>query len=163
MNLSRINDWLLVGQTPENEADLEQLFREGVTAIINCRIEHDDAPLLKSYIQSFDLRYLNDGVPDWTDQVPLGKQPLPVSFFEQAIQFFPLPCSPAETVLSHCTMGFNRSMTLAYFFLRASGMDATHAMLLLMEKRPEGGLWNWGADIEWRKDAEAALKELGYI
>lgn len=162
MNYNHITDQIWVGSAIETATDVQQLMTDPKgppTRIIDCRIEQDDAHLLLGV----NVKYLWDGIPDWTDKVPLGLEPIPDSFFKQGLDFWmPYRDNPREIVLIHCSAGINRSATLAYAFLLAEGKSRGDSIALLNVKRPLT-LWNTFMDHPWRENAETALRRLGYV
>jgi hypothetical protein len=161
MNYNKITNQIWVGSAIETASDVQQLMSDPQgppTRIIDCRIECDDAHLLLG----INVKYLWDGIPDWTDKVVLDRQPIPDSFFKQGLDFWmPFRGTESEKVLIHCSAGINRSATLAYAFLLAGGMSKLDSIALLNEKRPPT-LWNTFMDHPWRECAENSLRDLGY-
>lgn len=158
MDFSRICDNLLVGTTPETETDVQLLLNEGVTHVINCRDDVDDAKLF-----SGRFRYLWNGTPDWNPSAPFGGEPKPASWFEKSIEFWYGPRNdPQNRLLVHCSAGVNRSATTAWMLLRSLQIDGADADIIIDTHRP-AATWGTIADHPWRNDAETALRMLGYI
>jgi hypothetical protein len=154
---------LWVGSAIADKTDIDDLRRDvKPTRIINCRIEFDDAPLLRLAGLPADLTfYLWDGVKDWTPIAGIGLQPLPDSFFRKGLDYWNQCSNPNEVVFVHCTQGINRSVTLTYAILLAQGLSRIEAMVQLNLHRPQTGLSDI-IDHPWRENAEHALHRLGY-
>lgn len=163
MNVSRILDRLYLGSAPETVANLQTLAGLGISDIIDCRAEKDEADLIGAGPYTFN--YHQDGVPDWTLEAAIGKQPLPFEFFQQGdtwVEDHAWPFKTNVTLYVHCSLGMNRSVTLTYFFLRVLGLSATDAIELINKHRIETLPWFDMMDSPWRGDAENALRTLGY-
>jgi protein-tyrosine phosphatase len=63
---------------------------------------------------------------------------------------------PGTKLLIHCKEGLNRSPSTAYAILQAWGTPAKDALEHVKEARPE-------AKLAYQKDADRAVKSLGYI
>jgi protein-tyrosine phosphatase len=126
-------------------ADVVQLRLAGVTHIVNCQIETDDAPLL----QGSGLFYLWNGCED-------DGQPKPIDWFAKTIAFaLPALNEPRRKVYLHCAGGINRGPSAAYGLLRAFGLGEAIAEGLIRRARPQVGL-------AYKHDADVAMTTLGY-
>ena len=135
---------LATGAALSGPADVEALQQAGVTHVIDCRAEFNDAPLLGPNFQ-----YLWNGVPD-------DGQPKPASWFQRSIQFaLPALALPHVRVYAHCAAGVNRGPSTAYAIMLAEGWIGDAAAALIEQKRPQ-------AKIGYRADADAAIPVLGY-
>jgi protein tyrosine phosphatase (PTP) superfamily phosphohydrolase (DUF442 family) len=160
MNFDFITDNMAVGTTPEGAYDVSRLSRAGITHVINCRAESDDIPLLQETFQ-----YLWNGTSDWTPRAALGLEPKPVEWFQNSLAFWVnkfASFEPSKKLFVHCSVGVNRSTTTAWMFLRALQLMANDCDILIDRHRPIATIGTF-FDHPWRKDAETALKELGYI
>lgn len=126
---------------------LRQLKDVGITHIINCRDDFDDSVL---FTPEYTFEYLWNPTDD-------DGQPKPTEWFAKAIEFgIQALQQPNCKLYSHCYAGINRGPSIAYAVLRALGIEAIHARNMIKNKRPF-------ADIFYAKDADKAVKELGYI
>lgn len=159
MNFDRITDNVYVGTTPENASDVAALQRAGVTHLIDCRDDLDDAPLLGAS----GIVYLWNGTPDWTLQAMFGKEPKPVSWFKASLDFW-YGCrnDPANRLYVHCSAGVNRSATTAWMLLRSLQLSGPVCDWIIDSHRLISTFGTF-ADHPWRADAENALRQLGYI
>lgn len=160
MNFSFITDDLAVGTTPETFDDVALLQVAGITHIINCRDDVDDASLLIDT----KIEYLWDGTKDWTPQAALGLEPKDLEWFKKAFNFWWTVRSNnlSYKLYIHCTMGVNRSATLAWAFLRALRIKDFDCDSLIDTHRPIA-IFGTFADHPWRKDAAKALIEMGFL
>jgi hypothetical protein len=157
MNRSFVTDRLVIGTTPESLTDLKELEVAGVTHIINCRSELNIEGLLAGNI--FKFKYLWNPTDDWNPFKPEHKT---LAWFQTGVEFaLPVFVVPRTKVYVFCHMGANRSATLAWAILRALGITPGNCYAIIGSHRaidifgiPECGWW---------RDAEAALKTLGYL
>ena len=158
MDFNFVTENIAVGTTPETETDVQVLLNEGVTHVINCRDDVDDAALFAGR-----FRYLWNGTPDWNPSAPFGGEPKPVEWFRKSIEFWYGPRNnPKNRLLVHCSAGVNRSATTAWMLLRSLQIDGADCDIIIDTHRP---LATWGtiADHPWRDNGEYALRMLGYI
>jgi len=149
MDYSRLTDKVFVGAAVGSAADVDQLVAAGVTAIVDARVEFDDAAILMAFYPS--VLYLYDPTADD------GVHPKPVHWFQSALGFaLPLIVQPKPNcVLFHCAAGIARGPSLAYCVLRALGWSKDDAFNLIKSKRP-------AATMSYKDDGDAALLALGY-
>lgn len=158
MDFDFVSENIAVGTTPETSADVQRLVADGITHVINCRDDHDDAVLLAGR-----FRYLWNGTPDWNPSAPFGGEPKPASWFEKSIEFWYGPRNdPKNRLYVHCSAGVNRSATTAWMLLRSLQVDAADCDLIIDTHRPVATFGTF-FDHPWRTDAETALRILGYI
>jgi hypothetical protein len=137
---------LATGAAITDEQDVAALKSAGVTHVIDCRCDFNDAQLLGP---SFIHRW--NGIKDD------GKHPKPASWLQCSVEFaLPALASPRARVYAHCDQGDHRGPSTAYAVMRALGWESTTAREMIMKARP-------GADPIYADDADAALAELGYI
>jgi len=143
---------------------LTTLAAQGVTRLINCRIELDISNLLPgTQFAGKDTHgrdfYLWNGTEDWK---PLTRTHKTVDWFQRGIEYaLPLLAEPRERILVSCHAGANRSATLAWTILRAFGLTETDCFAVIDTHRAIDipGLIECG----WWKDGNNAVKYLGYI
>lgn len=137
-----VTPWLAVGDALEAAADVDEVLRQGITHIVNCRVGFDDAPLIGD-----QAAYLWDPAPD-------DRLPKEAGWFLTAIEFVREARKDlAVKVLVHCTGGIDRSPSMAYAILRAAGWSPAGAELAILDAHPS-------ARLLYRDDAEAAVQEL---
>lgn len=145
MDFSRITDRVLTGGGITSPEDAQELAQQGVTAVVDCRAETDDAP----FFAGMSLSYL------WNPAQDDGL-PKPADWFDRTLTFvLPLLARPHEQIYLHCAAGVNRGPSHAYVVLRACGWDAASAETLMRAKRPQVGL-------AYKADADRAVVSLGY-
>jgi hypothetical protein len=145
MDFNFVNNRVATGAAISSSTDVDVLVKAGVTHIIDCRAEFDDAGLL----QGRNIGYLYNGV--WDD----GK-PKPVDWFQKSINFaLAALVQPHNKVYAHCAAGVNRGPSTCYSILRALGMNQADAEATIRKARPQVGLY-------YKKDADAAITQLGY-
>lgn len=131
--LSEVAPRLIVsGELPEGwedaEAELRRWLEAGITDVVDVRIEADDRALV-TMLQP-DVRYHrfpvhDDGrerTDDWFDRGTAA--------ILEALE------DPRRRVLVHCAIGINRSSSLAYAAMLASGRDAVEALDEVRRTRP---------------------------
>ena len=105
-----VTPWLAVGDALEAAADVEEVVRQGITHIVNCRVGFDDAPLIGKRAACL-------WVPAADDRLPKE-----AGWFLRAIELVrEARRDPAAKVLVHCTGGIDRSPSMAYAILRSAG------------------------------------------
>lgn len=158
MDFNWVTDRLAIGTTPETLADVTTLQDWGVSHIINCRDDLDDAPLLKGT----SITYLWNGTADFSASQLLSPTHKPVEWFQKGIEFaLPMFAGPKAKLYVHCIAGANRSATLAWTILRALGLTTAECFAVIDSHRfiDIPGLIECG----WWKDGAAACKTLGYV
>lgn len=146
LDIDFITQRVATGAEVSSQTHLDELRALGITHIINGRSEFNDAQVFK---KDSGFCYLWNGV----DDDGLTK---PVEWFKKAIDFaLPALALPNTKIYAHCAAGVNRGPSLAYAILRAQGLDAKLAMNLIKTNRPI-------AFVGYSKDADAAIKTLGY-
>lgn len=148
-----ILDHLATGRGIDSPADVEQLVAAGVTHVINCIDDHDDASVLASHPT---LAYL------WNPTADDG-HPKPVEWFAKGIAFA-IPAlaaspgvalSPRPRVYAHCAGGINRGPSMTYAIMLALGFAYDLAEQLIRARRPQ-------VLLAYKNDAVAAISALGY-
>lgn len=145
MDYTRITDRLLTGGAITGPPDGQALVQAGVTAVVDCRAEQDDAP----FFVGMNILYL------WNPAEDDGL-PKPADWFQRTFSFaLPLLSQPHEQVYLHCAAGVNRGPSHCYAVMRALGWTAADAEALMRAKRPQVGL-------RYKGDADLAVVSLGY-
>jgi len=146
MNYNFITNRVATGGRIETVQDVQTLVDAGITHIIDCRAEFDDAPLLVNFPT---IKYLWNGVND-------DGKPKPVDWFQRSIEFaLPALAAPGNKVYVHCAEGVNRGPSTTYAILRAQGLQFWAAELMIRFHRPI-------ALMIYRHDADAAIVALKY-
>lgn len=144
-DFSVITARLATGAAVSSAEDVAALKAAGVTAVVDCRGEFDDGPLLAGS----GLAYLWNGAQD-------DGQHKPPSWFAASLAFaLPLIAQPHQMVYCHCAAGVNRGPSTAYAVLLALGWLPASAEALIRSCRPQVGLAYAG-------DARDAVTALGY-
>jgi hypothetical protein len=137
---------LATGAAVSSVADVDQLVAAGITVIIDCRGEFDDASLLATHP---DLLYIWDGTPD-------DGQTKPPEWFEKGLKVaLPALAQPLEKVYCHCAAGINRGPSMCAAIMMAWGLSPALTEQLIRQARPQVGL-------RYLPDAIAAVAALGY-
>lgn len=145
-------DHLATGSGITTTGDVDALVAAGVTHILNCRDEFDDAPLLAGRA----LTYCWNGAPD-------DGQPKPTDWFAKSIAFavpalaaFPGTAQNARPrVFAHCAGGLNRGPSTTYAIMLALGFPYDTAEQLIRKVRPQ-------VLLAYKADAVKAISVLGY-
>lgn len=155
MDFSFITDHVATGAGISSPADVEALVAAGVTHVIDCRDDFDDAELLTAHPA---LAYLWNGTPDDGAK----KEP---EWFQKSLTFAlpalaepPTLCSPIAMrprVYAHCAAGINRGPSTAFAILLALDWPYDLAEQRVRQVRPQVGL-------RYKDDAIAAVGALGY-
>lgn len=137
---------LSTGGGVASPADARELAEAGITAVVDCRAELDDAPLLVAYPQ---VLYL------WCPTQDDGSSK-PPEWFGRGIAFALAALAlPRARVHAHCAAGINRGPSMAFAIMLALGWAAEAAEAQIRAARPQVGL-------RYRDDAIAGVKKLGY-
>lgn len=137
---------LATGAAINGPEEVQELLEQGVTHVIDCRTEFDDAALLAVDPQ---VSYLYNGTAD-------DGQSKPTAWFEKSIEFaLSALAQPKHKVYAHCAAGVNRGPSTAYAILRAFGFSQLGAESLIRVARPQVGL-------AYQADADRAIAELGF-
>jgi protein-tyrosine phosphatase len=134
-NASFVTDQLLVGgdldwDTRVAVLQLCELAEAGVTHIVDCRIEAEDARLVAEFaeVMEIELDYLHSGIDDVGQQVP-------ADWFEALVDHVLAAIEAGGVVLTHCHMGINRGPSLGYAVMLAQGWDPVQALARIVEVR----------------------------
>jgi len=122
LHRSRITEQVYVG-SQFNQHGLEVLRREGISAVVNMRIERDDAEaglLLEEYC------YL----PTIDDEAPSE------AHIDEGIQFIRRMVSEGRKVYIHCAGGIGRAPTMAAAYFIAEGASVEEAIARIQDVRP---------------------------
>jgi dual specificity phosphatase 3 len=144
---------LATGAAINDDADARALVNAGITHVVDCRAEFNDATLLLPY----GIEYLYNGTDD-------DGQPKTAAWFQTSILFVQRALGHhwaahdkhhMTRVYVHCAAGLNRGPSTLYAVLRAWGLTATQTTDLIRAARPQ-------ATLRYVPDAERALTELGW-
>jgi hypothetical protein len=124
--------------------DVATLKAAGVSHIVNCQNERDDAPLL----EGSGLFHLWAGTPDDGLPKPLEWTTGILSFALMAL------CAPNTKVYCHCAAGIDHGPSAAYAVLRGQGLGETVAEGLIRAARPFVGL-------RYKHDVDLAILRMG--
>ena len=133
-NASFVTPHLLVGGDLDlhdeelSARQLQELVEAGLTHVVDCRLEADDAELVRRLAPDVDYRW--DGIDD-------AGQRVPAAWFEESVgHVLTAMQDPDAVVLTHCHMGINRGPSLGYAVLLGLGWDPVHAIAAIREARP---------------------------
>ncbi len=147
MDFDFVTRRLATGGGLTDPADVDALVKAGITHIIDCRDDFDDAALLIDR----GLTYLRNGTAD-------DGTPKPVEWFQRSIEFALTALGqPKHKVYAHCACGVNRGPSTAFAILRALGLPHEVAKSMIWAARPATI-----AGIRYRGDADKAITALGY-
>lgn len=146
-DFNAINNRLWVGAAINGAGDVDDLLNAGITSIIDCRAETDDAPLLAGRP---GVAYL------WCPTADDGQTKTP-DYFAPGIRFaLDEFTHTGRAVYTHCAAGINRGPSMAAAILIAQGWPTTEAAAMIRRARPQVGL-------AYLEDAAAAVIALGYV
>jgi dual specificity phosphatase 3 len=147
MDYSKITPRLYCGAAINDRQDVNELIDAGVSHVINCRVEFDDGALLA---QRPEITYLhNPTSDDGTVKSP--------EWFQRSIEFaLDAITYPHKKVYVHCAAGVNRGPSTAYAIMLAEGFTPEDAERIIRAARPV-------VNLAYKKDAEDAVKVLGYV
>jgi dual specificity phosphatase 3 len=165
-NAHRVTDFLFVGGSLRSgEADpgvvLTELKSHGLTHILDCRSETNDAALVARLAP--DVVYHQAGTDDEAAGTAEGWFESGVTFVRTALE------RPGSVVLAHCALGQARGPSMAYAILLDQGYDPGDALLMIIQTRPQARAsyaehaldWHLnriGADSETRRAAFESLR-----
>jgi hypothetical protein len=145
-NASFVTDRLLVGgdlDLYDNHRAVEQLgelLEVGVTHVVDCRYEADDAELF-ALVPEID--YLHHGTDDAGQRMPDQWFDTGVRYVLEALRL------PESVVLTHCHMGINRGPSLGFASLLALGWDPVEAIDAIRTARPIANVWYAEDALSW--------------
>lgn len=107
---------------------LLDLVEQGVTHIVDCRIEADDTDFVAALDP--DMAYLHIGVDDDGGRMP-------ASWFAEGTAWIAEAMSdPDAVVFVHCHMGINRGPSMAFAAMLTLGYDPIEAITAIRTARP---------------------------
>ncbi len=128
--------------------DVRSLKAAGITHVIDCRYDVDDADLLSGS----GLEYLYNPTAD-------DGEPKPAEWFRRSLAFaLPALALPRRKVYAHCEKGINRGPSTAASILMALGYTREEAWIQIVRHRKRDVI-----GLRYIGDAEMAVKELGYV
>ena len=126
MDMTWITDQIAVGGGIWNDAKMIQVFRAGITHILNMQIEFDDRPLAQPYAMSVLWNPVEDDF-----------LPKPVEVFQKGVEFAQEAMrDPGAKIFVHCAAGVHRAPMMALAILRASGWKLEDALETIQSLRP---------------------------
>lgn len=136
LDLGIINDKLIIGSRPENEGDIIQLAKLGVTGVLNLQSDSDFRYLgvVWSVIWRLHLQHGQEiqrvAISDFDPGAIIEKIP-------EAVEVLDALAKAHERVYLHCSAGINRSPSIgiAWLALRAD-MTVDDALALVLQRRP---------------------------
>lgn len=146
MDYDFVTTRLATGAAINNDEDVQILIKFGITHIINCRSEFDDAPLLLKHPQ---IKYLYN--PTYDD----GTHKSAEWFCKSIVFALEALGQSVNKVYVHCAAGINRGPSSAFAILRALGLSSTQSESFIKIARPM-------ALIAYMNDANAAISLLKY-
>jgi protein-tyrosine phosphatase len=139
---------LATGAAITGSADVQALTAAGITHIIDCRDDFDDAQLLA---RDPAISYLWNGVPDDGNPATHGD-----TWFSKSLAFaLPALSTPHTRVYCHCSAGRNRGPSTAFAVMLASGFTPSDAESIIRVARPIVGL-------AYMSEAITSVTNLGY-
>ncbi len=163
-NAQFVADRLLVGgdlDLFDNEKAVRQrdeLLQAGVTHVVDCRIEWDDAAAWRGTGATYTRAPIDD-----------AGQRVPAAWFEAEVgRILGWLEDPDAVVLTHCHMGVNRGPSLGFAVLLGLGLEPVEALRSLQEARPVASAYYAEDAVLWwaernglgRDEAEAHLEAL---
>src|SRR5512140_2764526 len=120
-----VTDRLALGSAVSDRSQVEVLVRDGVTHVLDCRLQGAEAELYRGT----GIRYQRHGTHDD------GKSQ-PDEWFWDGLTFaLGALRVPYTKVLVHCRFGMSRSPTMVYAILRAQGVAPDEARALITKAR----------------------------
>lgn len=152
-DISFVTDRLAVGGAVESLFDARKIAAKGITHVLNLRMGDKNPEHVTDEVEWWHkagVAYANNPTHDDGEKKP-------AEWFKSIIDFVfgALTASPENKVFIHCKEGINRSPSGAYACLQAWGTSAGDAEQHVMEARPV-------AELLYAKDADRAIKQLGY-
>lgn len=159
-NFSWITSRLAAGGVPSSTSDIVTLLDYGITHIIDCYDQSDDAQFFGKYKDN--IHYLwnptaDDGAQDQAKQDWIIKS---VVFGLPVLLDSNIYSSGKQTkIYCHCQAGVNRGPSTAYALMRAAwGMTSEDSLLLIRKHRPIDIV-----GVRYASVADIALQAKGYI
>ncbi len=133
-NAHKVTDFLYVGGSLRSGAAdpgtvLTELKGHGLTHILDCRSETNDASLVQRLAPEVD--YHQAGTEDEAAGTAEGWFDSGVAFAREALKV------PGNVLLTHCALGQARGPSMAYAVLLDQGYDPGEALLMITQARPE--------------------------
>jgi protein-tyrosine phosphatase len=120
MDYTKILDHLYIGSCPATAEDIEVLYQNGITAVLNLQTDEDevyeklDWPRLDASYRSHGIDFRRVPVRDFDPEDLAAKLPRCVSTLRELLD-------AGNTVYMHCTAGTGRAPTLAIAYLYWEG------------------------------------------
>ena len=144
-NAQFVTDRLLVGgdldlfDNARAERQRDELVAAGVTHVVDCRIEWDDARAW----EGTGVHYARAPIDDAGQRVPAEWFEVMVSRILRWLE------DPHAVVLTHCHMGVNRGPSLGFAVLLGLGLEPADALRALQAARPVAYAYYAEDAVEW--------------
>ncbi len=153
-DISFVTGRVALGGSVDSLYDARKIASAGITHVLNLRAgdKHpEDITAEAPWFAQLGVTYGSN--PTHDD----GKKK-DSEWFEESLEFIAqaLGSCPEHKVLVHCAEGINRSPSTVYAWLLSLGFDKKAAIKIVIAARPE-------AKVNYAKDAEAAVKALGFV
>ncbi len=117
----------------------DELVELGVTHVVDCRIEWDDAAAWRGTSAAYTRAPIDD-----------AGQRVPAAWFEDQVgRILGWLDDPDAVVLTHCHMGVNRGPSLGFAVLLGLGQEPVEAMRALQQARPIAYAYYAEDAVEW--------------
>jgi protein-tyrosine phosphatase len=156
LDLDIINDKLLVGSRPQDAADVIQLKKLGISAVLSLQSDSDLSRTGMSWAALWRLQIENGLEVHRLSIIDFNPRDL-IDKLEDAVDQLEDLASRHERVYVHCTAGVNRSPTvcIAWLFMR-QGRTVEEAMNEVLHRRtnaqPYRQVIRWLKKLEGRGD-----------
>lgn len=118
------NPSLIFGSAPVNAADITRLKNMGVTHVLDLRLERPDQSQRYS---GTGIIYRREPMEDFEQIRPETTRLQPAEHYVRGVTFIRDALAHGGKVYIHCAAGLQRSPSMVYAALRASGMSADEA------------------------------------
>ena len=119
-DISIITDFISIG----GSTTIEGLSKNGVSAIVDLRIEDDDDPI---QIEKYSIDYLKIGIVD--KGIPSEIQA------KEVTNWIHKKINTGSKVFVHCNLGRGRAATMACLYLISKGMTVSDSISLVKKNR----------------------------
>jgi protein-tyrosine phosphatase len=136
LDLGIITDKLIIGSRPENEADIIQLVKLGITGVLNLQTDSDFSHLGINWSALWRIHLLQGQEIQRVPIVDFNPAAI-IEAIPEAVDVLDGLARTHERVYLHCAAGINRSPSVGLAWLvMKKGMKVDDAMKLLLSRRP---------------------------